>query len=679
MLGLAAPAVAAALLVLGTSTAVAAAALTSATVMSGLFGSAGMGLAGYKMIKRTRGISEFEFESEENFGSKYLLTNGEKDDVDNDKDDNKEKSENKLISMFKTKTDDEKNEEASNAEAGDCKINHLSVMICVSGWMIDKEDHKKSFGIVPHEMTDEERLRRFYQIHCPQKVDRAADDIRAWKQSACTSGTAYKVKQGHEESSSGSSLGSLKNSVTSRLGGISTAVGGGNDIDEFFDNLSDIYGADPRVVESLVPPPMYSSQTSTDELQPPPPPPPGIEVSTATSEDDMMQHILESITIALDNKKRANDKLAAKLKDEKDGLAEEMKMRVRTPSASPVKKHRKKVTASAGGAQDSDDDSIDEDVSSRPDTVGSISSALDATPTTTNFTENNDKVDVSEDNATGGDNDNEEAVVDSNDTQSRLESDFWHWNQTELSGAYELNLLRWETPMQMELGRCIQQMLKDLTEAVATKVLQATVLAALMTAVIVPYSLMRFMDKIDNIWDIATERADAAGIMLAHVLLKRPQGSRSVTLVGHSIGSRLVFSCLQELYRCKQVYLEERVAACRREAQERAHRQGIQLEKRKGKKKSFTSSMVSGMKSMFNDDDDDKEIKRDEESKSKSKDENEQHDPGLDMIDRLLSKRQADVEDFSVYDFKHADNIVQDVVLLGTLNSTSVSEEYNSF
>jgi hypothetical protein len=84
----------------------------------------------------------------------------------------------------------------------------------------------------------------------------------------------------------------------------------------------------------------------------------------------------------------------------------------------------------------------------------------------------------------------------------RLESDFWHWNQTELSGVYELNLLRWETPMQLELGKCIQQMLKDLTEAVATKVLQATVLAALMTAVIVPYSLMKFMDKIDNIWDI---------------------------------------------------------------------------------------------------------------------------------------------------------------------------------
>jgi hypothetical protein len=53
-------------------------------------------------------------------------------------------------------------------------------------------------------------------------------------------------------------------------------------------------------------------------------------------------------------------------------------------------------------------------------------------------------------------------------THHRLESDFWHWNQTALSGVYELNLLRWETPMQLELGKSIEQMLKDLTEAVTT-------------------------------------------------------------------------------------------------------------------------------------------------------------------------------------------------------------------
>lgn len=76
--------------------------------------------------------------------------------------------------------------------------------------------------------------------------------------------------------------------------------------------------------------------------------------------------------------------------------------------------------------------------------------------------------------------------------------------------------------MQLELGKCIQQMLKDLTEAVATKVLQATVLAALMTAVIVPYSLMRFMDKIDNIWDIGNFKSYYCSLHLSmsYLLMK---------------------------------------------------------------------------------------------------------------------------------------------------------------
>lgn len=207
--------------------AAAAAALTSATVMSGLFGSAGMGLAGYKMAKRTRGISEFVFESEENFGSKYLLTESE-NDLGNAKEKEKEGKGNKLSSLFEKS----KKDELLESETKNCKINHLSVMICVSGWMIDKEDYKKSFGIVPHDMQDEERLRRFYEIHCPQKIDRAAEDIRAWKSSACTSGSASMVTQGQGEKT-GSSFSNLKKSVTSSFGGISTAVGNCVDIRHF--------------------------------------------------------------------------------------------------------------------------------------------------------------------------------------------------------------------------------------------------------------------------------------------------------------------------------------------------------------------------------------------------------------------------------------------------------------
>jgi len=52
---------------------------------------------------------------------------------------------------------------------------------------------------------------------------------------------------------------------------------------------------------------------------------------------------------------------------------------------------------------------------------------------------------------------------------------------------------------------------------------------------------------IDNLWAIACHRADLAGQELARALLLRKNDSRGVTLVGFSMGARVIFSCLKTL------------------------------------------------------------------------------------------------------------------------------------
>jgi Protein of unknown function (DUF726) len=57
------------------------------------------------------------------------------------------------------------------------------------------------------------------------------------------------------------------------------------------------------------------------------------------------------------------------------------------------------------------------------------------------------------------------------------------------------------------------------------------------------------------------DRADAAGKLLADVLLQREQGLRPVTLIGSSLGGRLIFSCLQEMSRRHTLWQQQQQTA----------------------------------------------------------------------------------------------------------------------
>lgn len=68
-----------------------------------------------------------------------------------------------------------------------------------------------------------------------------------------------------------------------------------------------------------------------------------------------------------------------------------------------------------------------------------------------------------------------------------------------------------------------------------------------MSAMQLPLVLTKLSYLIDNPWSVSLARADLAGLILADSLIDRNLGVRPITLVGFSIGSRVIFSCLKEL------------------------------------------------------------------------------------------------------------------------------------
>lgn len=59
----------------------------------------------------------------------------------------------------------------------------------------------------------------------------------------------------------------------------------------------------------------------------------------------------------------------------------------------------------------------------------------------------------------------------------------------------------------------------------------------------------RVVQFIDHAWVVALDRAQKAGVLLAHTLMAGGHGDRPVTLIGYSMGARLIFHCLLELCR----------------------------------------------------------------------------------------------------------------------------------
>ncbi|KAI9804733.1 MAG: hypothetical protein M1825_001101 [Sarcosagium campestre] len=111
----------------------------------------------------------------------------------------------------------------------------------------------------------------------------------------------------------------------------------------------------------------------------------------------------------------------------------------------------------------------------------------------------------------------------------------------------EVFALRYELEAMMNLGNALSQMVSNAAWSMATsQILKHTVLAGL-AAAMWPISFLKIGRVVDNPFSVAKSRSDKAGVVLADALINKAQGERPVTLIGYSLGARLIYACLMEL------------------------------------------------------------------------------------------------------------------------------------
>ncbi|XP_054276906.1 transmembrane and coiled-coil domain-containing protein 4-like isoform X1 [Macrosteles quadrilineatus] len=113
--------------------------------------------------------------------------------------------------------------------------------------------------------------------------------------------------------------------------------------------------------------------------------------------------------------------------------------------------------------------------------------------------------------------------------------------------SQEQYYLRYESKYLLQFGRAIEYILSLAFSIATQEVLKYTALSGLLSAITWPGALLGLANMIDNPWSVCCGRAAQVGRQLAHVLLAREQGSRPVTLVGFSIGARVIYYCLAEM------------------------------------------------------------------------------------------------------------------------------------
>ena len=107
--------------------------------------------------------------------------------------------------------------------------------------------------------------------------------------------------------------------------------------------------------------------------------------------------------------------------------------------------------------------------------------------------------------------------------------------------------LRYEIETLMSLGQSINTMSANDAYGYAETAFTQRSMVTDLTSVIWPLALVKIARVIENPFSLAKARSDKAGKVLAEALINRTQGERPVTLIGYSLGARVIWSCLTTL------------------------------------------------------------------------------------------------------------------------------------
>lgn len=126
-----------------------------------------------------------------------------------------------------------------------------------------------------------------------------------------------------------------------------------------------------------------------------------------------------------------------------------------------------------------------------------------------------------------------------------------------LGRGAEVFALKYELEALLNLGNAMNGMVQSAAWGYAQKQLIAQTIFADFASALWPIGLLKASRVIDNPFSVAKGRAEKAGEVLADALINKAQGERPVTLIGYSLGARVIYTCLISLAKRKAFGLIE--------------------------------------------------------------------------------------------------------------------------